>query len=159
MAERTMVLPFGPGAIRIRARGGYIERVEFLRTPCVPCIPRTELFRSARRQFSSYLKGELEVFSLPFRFPETATPFQLKVWRELERITYGSVLTYGELARRVGSAPRAVGGALRANPLPVLIPCHRVVAKNGLGGFAGKRHLAFKSFLLELEKTSRNKKS
>lgn len=65
------------------------------------------------------------------------TAFQQRVWSALLSVPAGSVITYGELARRVESSPRAVGGALRANPIPVLIPCHRVVAVSGLGGYAG----------------------
>lgn len=65
------------------------------------------------------------------------TPFQQRVWRALADIPPGQTLTYGELAARLGTAPRAVGGALRANPIPIMIPCHRIVAAQGLGGYAG----------------------
>ena len=141
------------------AREGFIEKIEFLRSRRVSPAPRSGLLRAAQREFSSYLKGGLRAFSLPFRLPEHATSFQIAVWRALEHIPYGGVITYGELARRLGSGPRAVGGALKANPLPIILPCHRVVAKNGLGGFAGRDHLAFKVFLLDLEKAFRNKNS
>lgn len=79
--------------------------------------------------------------------------FQHKVWAELRRIPWGTCITYAELAQRVGSAPRAVGGALRANPLPILIPCHRVIAAAGLGGYAGpsEQGQARKRWLLEHE--------
>jgi methylated-DNA-[protein]-cysteine S-methyltransferase len=82
------------------------------------------------------------------------TEFQRRVWTALRRIPAGQVLTYGELARRLGSAPRAVGQACRANPIPLLIPCHRVVAASGLGGYAGATGgelLARKRWLLEQE--------
>jgi methylated-DNA-[protein]-cysteine S-methyltransferase len=65
------------------------------------------------------------------------TDFQLSVWQALQQIPYGSVCTYGELASRLGTSARAVAGACRANPLPLLIPCHRVVAANGPGGYMG----------------------
>ncbi|HID46603.1 MAG TPA: methylated-DNA--[protein]-cysteine S-methyltransferase [Chromatiaceae bacterium] len=65
------------------------------------------------------------------------TDYQKKVWRALQEISCGETRTYGELAGQLGSAPRAVGGACRRNPIPLLIPCHRVVAANGDGGFAG----------------------
>ncbi|HDK37468.1 MAG TPA: methylated-DNA--[protein]-cysteine S-methyltransferase [Thiolapillus brandeum] len=65
------------------------------------------------------------------------TDFQKKVWQALRQIPSGEVLTYGELAKKLGSSPRAIGGACRRNPVPLLIPCHRVVAANGDGGFAG----------------------
>jgi len=65
------------------------------------------------------------------------TPFQLRVWWALLNIPLGSTVTYGELARQLRASPRALAAACRANPCPVLIPCHRVVAQNGLGGYAG----------------------
>ena len=65
------------------------------------------------------------------------TAFQRRVWEALQTIPPGTVLTYGELAKRLGTAARAIGGACRANPLPILIPCHRVVGQQGLGGYAG----------------------
>jgi methylated-DNA-[protein]-cysteine S-methyltransferase len=74
---------------------------------------------------------------VPLLPPAGATPFQRRVWAALRRLPPGAPISYGELARRLGSAPRAVGAACRANPWPVLIPCHRVVASNGLGGYGG----------------------
>jgi len=84
------------------------------------------------------------------------TAFQQRVWSALLDIPWGESMTYAELARRVGSAPRAVGGALRANPIPILIPCHRVVAVSALGGYAGASALgqARKRWLLRHEGVS-----
>jgi methylated-DNA-[protein]-cysteine S-methyltransferase len=82
------------------------------------------------------------------------TPFQKRVWGELRRIPPGETVTYGELARRLGTSPRAVGGACRANPCPIVVPCHRVVGATGLGGFAGDtsgRRLDVKRWLLRHE--------
>ncbi|WP_456417281.1 methylated-DNA--[protein]-cysteine S-methyltransferase [Thiolapillus sp.] len=82
------------------------------------------------------------------------TAFQKKVWRALQQIPVGETRTYGELARKLGSGPRAVGGACRRNPVPLLIPCHRVVAANGDGGFAGRtdgRRMEIKRWLLNHE--------
>jgi len=67
------------------------------------------------------------------------TPFQKKVWQALQKIPAGQVMTYGELARQLNTSARAVGNACRANPIPLVIPCHRVVAKSGLGGFSGSK--------------------
>jgi len=74
-------------------------------------------------------------------FPQmeaSGTPFQQRVWDQLNKIPFGQTRTYGEIAKVLDSHPRAVGGACRANPLVVLVPCHRVVAANGLGGFSGE---------------------
>ncbi|MCU7798444.1 MAG: methylated-DNA--[protein]-cysteine S-methyltransferase [Candidatus Thiodiazotropha sp. (ex Semelilucina semeliformis)] len=82
------------------------------------------------------------------------TPFQHKVWQALQAIPAGETLTYGTLAEHIGSGARAVGNACRANPCPLVVPCHRVVAVNGLGGFAGERHgkkLEIKRWLLRHE--------
>ena len=108
------------------------------------------LFREARRQLDEYFDGQRQAFHLPLR-PE-GTEFQKKVWQVLCRIPYGQMISYRELAPRVG-APRAfqaVGQANGHNPLPILIPCHRVIAANGtLGGYSGG--LERKRFLLHLE--------
>jgi methylated-DNA-[protein]-cysteine S-methyltransferase len=82
------------------------------------------------------------------------TPFQRHVWQALRAIPPGRTLTYGELAQRIGSGARAVGNACRANPCPLVVPCHRVVAAKGLGGFAGERSgrkLEIKRWLLHHE--------
>ena len=83
------------------------------------------------------------------------TPFQQRVWAAMQAIPPGETRSYGELARELGSSPRAVGGACRANPIPLLIPCHRVVSAAGIGGFAGETgegvKLALKRRLLALE--------
>lgn len=82
------------------------------------------------------------------------TPFQHRVWQALRAIPPGSTRTYGELARKLGTSARAIGGACRANPCLIAVPCHRVVARDGLGGFAGERggkRLAVKRWLLRHE--------
>ena len=107
-------------------------------------------FREAIRQLDSYFAGELKEFDLPLS-PQ-GTPFQMKVWGELRKIPYGGTCSYGEIARRVGSpgASRAVGAANGANPLPIVVPCHRVIGGNGsLTGFGGG--LPVKEALLNLE--------
>jgi methylated-DNA-[protein]-cysteine S-methyltransferase len=82
------------------------------------------------------------------------TPFQRRVWQALQAIPAGETRTYGDLAKQLHSGARAVGMACRANPIPVIVPCHRVVAANGLGGYAGKtagRQLGIKRWLLQHE--------
>jgi len=107
-------------------------------------------FRGATEQLRAYFAGERREFQLPIR--PAGTPFELEVWAELLRIPYGTTTTYGEIARRIGrpSASRAVGLANGRNPLPIIIPCHRVIGADGsLTGFGGG--LAMKRRLLTLE--------
>ncbi|MFY4717101.1 methylated-DNA--[protein]-cysteine S-methyltransferase [Streptomyces sp. LaBMicrA B280] len=98
-----------------------------------------EPFAAAREQLDAYFAGELREFRLPLRAP--GTEFRRRVWAALDEVPYGSVLTYGELAARIGApraAVRAVGGALGANPLLMVRPCHRVIGADGsLTGYAG----------------------
>ncbi len=104
----------------------------------------------AVRQLREYFAGKRTGFDLPLA--PRGTEFQRSVWRRLQEIPYGETISYGELARRVGNskASRAVGSANGANPLPIVIPCHRVIAGNGtLGGFGGG--LPTKQILLALE--------
>jgi methylated-DNA-[protein]-cysteine S-methyltransferase len=103
------------------------------------------------RQLKAYFAGELEHFELSLS-PQ-GTPFQQKVWSELQKIPYGETISYGELARRIGNpnASRAVGLANGSNPIPIVIPCHRVIGSNGkLTGYGGG--LPIKEKLLALEK-------
>jgi methylated-DNA-[protein]-cysteine S-methyltransferase len=107
-------------------------------------------FREVRSQLEAYFEGELSEFDVPLSL--TGTPFQRRVWEELRRIPYGTTISYGELARRVGNpaASRAVGSANGKNPISIIVPCHRVIASGGgLGGFGGG--LDRKEWLLSLE--------
>ncbi len=109
----------------------------------------TPVLARARRWLERYFAGERpHPRELPLA--PRGTAFQRRVWRELETLSPGETVTYGELARRVGSSPRAVGRAVGANPLSIIVPCHRVVGAGGrLTGYAGG--LERKQFLLELE--------
>ncbi|MHC4971149.1 MAG: methylated-DNA--[protein]-cysteine S-methyltransferase [Planctomycetota bacterium] len=111
---------------------------------------RNALDREVARQLEQYFAGRRDAFDLPMRLD--LTRFRSKVLRAVGRIPYGEARSYGEIARAVGQprAARAVGQAVGANPLPLLVPCHRVLAAQGrLGGFGGG--LRWKRFLLELE--------
>lgn len=109
------------------------------------------LLAEAVTQLRAYFSGELENFTVPLS-PE-GTPFQQTVWKELLKIPYGETISYGELARRIGNpnASRAVGLANGSNPIPIIIPCHRVIGSNGkLTGYGGG--LPIKEKLLALER-------
>ena len=113
----------------------------------------SELARKAAKQLEQYFQGCLQQFDLSVDI-SSLTLFQQQVLRLTMEIPYGTVLTYGQLAKRVGSpkAARAVGGALAANPIPVIIPCHRVLASTGaLTGFSGAGGVLMKKNLLTLE--------
>jgi methylated-DNA-[protein]-cysteine S-methyltransferase len=110
----------------------------------------TALLRRAREQLHAYFDGELQAFDLPLA--PAGSVFRLKVWDALRRIPFGTTRTYTEIAREIGGCARAIGQANRNNPLPILIPCHRVVAKGGIGGFTGEGGTDTKRFLLDHEK-------
>ena len=101
-------------------------------------------------QIHDYFGGKTKSFN--FQLNPKGTPFQLRVWEAISRIPYGKTWTYTELAKVVGSGPRAVANACGRNPLPLLIPCHRVIRQDGsLGGYSGGDGLATKKYLLRLE--------
>jgi methylated-DNA-[protein]-cysteine S-methyltransferase len=111
-----------------------------------------DLLRETVRQLRAYFANKLTEFDLPLQL--AGTLFQLDVWRELRGIPYGKTISYGELAKRIGRplASRAVGGATGSNPIPIVIPCHRVIGASGsLTGYGGG--LPIKQALLELEGT------
>ena len=111
----------------------------------------TEPLRGAVGQLSDYFAGNRRSFNLPLQL--RGTPFQLTVWRALQDIPYGQTISYGELARRIGNpkASRAVGLANGSNPIPIVVPCHRVIGSSGkLTGYGGG--LCHKETLLALER-------
>jgi methylated-DNA-[protein]-cysteine S-methyltransferase len=107
---------------------------------------RTPLLRRAVHQLEQYFDGSLTSFDLPLA--PHGTPFQRRVWDEMMRIPLGQVRTYGALAARLKSSARSVGTACGKNPIPVIIPCHRVVAAGGLGGYSGDGGATTKRALL-----------
>lgn len=109
----------------------------------------TRLLLAARDQLHAYFDGERLDFDLPLAPQGTA--YRRAVWAALCRIPPGTTRTYGEIAREVGGIARSVGGANARNPIPILIPCHRVVAGNGIGGYSAGEGLATKHYLLDLE--------
>ena len=154
MALETAVLPSPIGPISLEAEGGTVTAVR-LGAPAPLRPPKGPALEEAARQISEYFAGRRSTFSVPIRRPPGATDFQHRVWDALLAIPPGETRTYGELARVLGTSPRAVGGACARNALPLLIPCHRVVARSGLGGFSGEwgtgLALDTKKALLELE--------
>ncbi|WP_374763126.1 methylated-DNA--[protein]-cysteine S-methyltransferase [Yunchengibacter salinarum] len=108
------------------------------------------VLQQAKDQIDAYFDGHRTGFNLPLA--PFGTDYQKRVWRALARIPYGETRQYGELAAELGSAPRAIGGACGRNPLPILLPCHRVLAADGgLGGYSGEGGVDTKKALLILE--------
>lgn len=147
--------PLGTLLVAASERGvcrvSFAPDVEALAAAAGPRVLRVPApLAAARRQLDEYFAGTRRQFDLPVDL--RAAPFQRSVLEELARLPYGEVATYGELARRIGKprAARAVGGALNRNPLPIVIPCHRVVGAGGaLVGYAGG--VERKRALLDLE--------
>jgi methylated-DNA-[protein]-cysteine S-methyltransferase len=148
--QAVVNLPFGP--VGIRMRGGRLLEVDYLDEPSPDYQQETQGLSQVIGAIERYLEDPGTGFDLDMEL--AGTPYQQRVWQALRTIPAGETLTYGQLAERLGSGARAVGSACRANPCPLVVPCHRVVASNGLGGFAGERSgrkLAIKRWLLQHE--------
>ncbi|MCE1182695.1 MAG: methylated-DNA--[protein]-cysteine S-methyltransferase [Rhodocyclales bacterium] len=148
MSEITyQAIVAAPGfALGVSCDDDEITGIEFLEArPEV--APTTPLAAEAVRQLAAYLADPAFVFSLPLQ--AAGTPFQRRVWAQIAAIPLGRVETYGQLAKNIKNAPRAVGQACGANPYPLVVPCHRVIAAGGgLGGF--NRHGG--GFLLDVKR-------
>ncbi|NLJ11310.1 MAG: methylated-DNA--[protein]-cysteine S-methyltransferase [Treponema sp.] len=116
----------------------FLDQVDEVRAGSVADLP--PFVGQLAAELEAYFNGKLQTFSVPINL-DRGTDFQRRVWQALLAIPYGKTVTYGELARSLGlsaGASRAVGNACGANPLPIIVPCHRVVAANGsLGGYSG----------------------
>lgn len=147
-------LPTAVGPLTIVADEEYLHAIHFdteaapHREPGIKARPL--VIQEAIDQLSAYFERKLRLFDLPLKL--SGTPFQLSVWDEMQRIEFGTVRTYKEMAERLGNQhlARAVGGAANRNPIPIIVPCHRVVGSSGwLGGFAPG--VAYKRILLGIE--------
>lgn len=160
--EVTIASPFG--ALLLRASNDAITRLTWLmdvdkateenlrvKTPLEGAnSPGQKLLAEAIQQLEAYFDGSLRAFSLPLA--PAGTAFQQRVWHEMAKIPFGETMTYGQLAAKSESVARAVGGACGANPIPIIIPCHRVLGGGGkLGGFSGGLGPDSKRALLEHE--------
>ena len=146
MSEFTMSSPIG--YLTVTEQDDAITSIVFGGT--ADTIPATALLREAKQQLDEYFSGVRRAFDLPLA--PRGTAFQRRVWTALESIPYGETRTYAQIASAVGSpkACRAVGMANHCNPLPIVVPCHRVIGSGGqLTGYAGG--LNTKRFLLALE--------
>ena len=153
MAQYICPSPIGPLSL-VEENGALVEvrwNFDLPRDAAPMALPTTPLLRQAAAELTAYFAGQLREFTVPLA--PKGTPFQQKVWAALREIPYGETRSYKEIAAMVGNekACRAVGMANNRNPLPIFIPCHRVVGSDGkLVGYAGG--LDVKTFLLNLEK-------
>jgi len=108
----------------------------------------SDLGKKVTEQINAYFKRSNFVFDLPLNVE--GTEHQQKVWDALKEIPAGQVLTYGDLAKKIGSSARAIGNACRNNPIPIVVPCHRIVAAKDIGGFSGAREGALLDIKREL---------
>jgi len=150
MQNFTMDSPIG--RLTVEEEGGAITRLRW--TPEAALSegePKSDLLREAKRQLEAYFDRKLvHDFDLPVR--PRGSDFEQSVWRRMRKIPYGGTATYGEMAKDIAGEARAVGGACGANPIPIIIPCHRVVGgSGGWGGYSGRGGVETKSFLLALE--------
>ena len=142
MMQAGMQSPLGP--ISVTETDGVITSLHWHAGPA----PETALLAEALAQLQAYFDHRLTRFDLPLDF---GSGFAEQVRRAMAAIPYGETRRYGDLAREIGAPAQAIGQACGANPIPVLIPCHRILAAKGLGGFSAKGGVESKVFLLKLE--------
>lgn len=148
--DAVLESPVAP--LGLRFEGDYLVALDFLDSGQAACSS-SPVVRDACEQLEQYFSGS-SAGQFLIKTDLSGTRFQQKVLLELLNIPFGKVKTYGEIARKLKTSPRAVGNACRRNPIPVIIPCHRVVAANGIGGYDGATsgsRLAIKRQLLQHE--------
>ncbi|MGZ8253049.1 MAG: methylated-DNA--[protein]-cysteine S-methyltransferase [Methylophilaceae bacterium] len=153
--DAVIATPFG--AIGVRAQDDFLTEVELIAMHRAEKQSSQPFVQEIVKQVQQYLSNAQSLLSIPYAIKGTA--FQRRVWQAITDIPSGQTLSYGELAQKVNSGPRAVANVCGANQVPLFIPCHRVVAKNGLGGFMqGDEHgLAVKQWLLDHEQNAISK--
>ena len=156
MAQFTAILPLPCCRLGVRSHSAKEISALYFLPPNTPLANwetnHVDLIKALENDLRAWIKQPAHSFLLPLAI--RGTPFQRRVWQAISRIPCGEIRTYGELSAEVGGTPRAVGQACGANPFPVVVPCHRVVAKTGLGGFANARDgwlLETKRWLLKHE--------
>lgn len=126
--------PLGPLRLSISAKG--LQRLEYVAADSPLLEPNSALAKQASQQLMAYFEGDCQVFDLPIDL--IGTCYQKQVWAELQQLYFSQTLSYGELAEKIASGARAVGNACRNNPLLIIVPCHRVLRKDAIGGYSGQ---------------------
>ena len=147
MNSQTIQTPIGP--LTVIANQNAVTELRF--DDAVENNP-SELTETASRQLREYFDGKRKAFDLPLA--ADGTEFQKNVWAQISKVSFGETISYGQIAENIGKpkAARAVGGAVGANPLAIIVPCHRVMATNGaITGYSGGEGVITKRQLLKLE--------
>ncbi len=142
--------PFGP--IKLYADEQGLQEIELFPESSKVASPSSTILQQLELQLEAYFANAQHQWNIPL--PTKGTGFQQRVWRYMQAIPVGETRSYGEVAKALNSSAQAVGNACRANHFPIIIPCHRIVAKSGLGGFAGHtkgNEITVKQWLLDHE--------
>ena len=143
--------PFGKLGIKVDGR--RLLAIDFLDRRVSGKLPESGFAITVCQELENYFNDHCHRFSLPLA--SGGTPFQQRVWQALQQIPAGRVQNYGDLARRLKTSARAVGGACRDNPIPIVVPCHRIISKQGIGGYMGQvsgDRIRMKQWLIAHEK-------
>ena len=124
------------GKLAVRYESDFVLEVKQVTSQTRATLSKERFAKEIKKQFQAYFSGDIQKFDIPFLF-EKGTDFQVRVWEQIRKIPFGETKTYGEIATKIKSGPRAVGNACRRNNLLLIVPCHRVVSVTGLGGFMG----------------------
>lgn len=147
------ILPTPIGYIGLEVEEQKLCRIHFVSAAASDTAKLTETHRRFIRHIHAYFSHKKPIPLIDVVIP-VGTPFQQRVWHALTTIPFGTTLTYGALAKHLNTSAQAIGNACRENPLPIVIPCHRVVAKSGIGGYAGfteGEKISIKNWLLAHE--------
>ena len=144
--------PIGKLGIILNDTNNAVTHIDFLAKQHKATTLNTPAVKRVCKKLQAYFDTQQNTLDIDTEI--TGTPFQLRVWKALTKIPAGEVKTYGQLAKQLDTSARAIGNACRQNPVPLIIPCHRVVASSGMGGFSGRtsgKPLQIKEWLLEHE--------
>lgn len=142
------------GKLGIKTDAEFLQVIAYLPEQARESKPDNEISRHVIQQLQAYFKNPKFEFDIPRDM--RGTDFQQCVWKNLEKIAFGTSMTYSELAQKISSGARAVGNACRKNPIPIIVPCHRVISKTGIGGYDGdwgEGKVDIKQWLLKHEGT------
>jgi methylated-DNA-[protein]-cysteine S-methyltransferase len=134
-ADCSAIIDSPVGKLGIQTAGQYLRRIDFLSENVRVRSPENELAAAVVSQLAQYFENPMFAFAIACDMNGTA--YQRRVWKRLKAINAGHCMTYTDVAKKLHSGARAVGGACRSNPIPIIVPCHRVISKAGIGGYDG----------------------